>query len=231
MLSLLNATFDFLLPRFCVFCEQKLSPLEKYLCNNCFSKLDLADNDYLKDFFNEKFNNLSKIDYLFSCYKYTKKSPIQKIIHQLKYNGKFRIGYYLGTILANKIKDDIELNNYNLILPVPIHPIKKTERGYNQSYYIAKGFAKSTNKKIINNVLYRKVYTESQSLRNKNQREENIKDIFEIKNVNYIKGKNIIILDDIITTGSTVKEVAKICKNNGAAKIAAVSIALTVIGN
>lgn len=231
MFNLINATIDFLLPRFCLFCEQKLSTKEKYLCNTCFCKLDLADNTFINDFYNEKFNNLSNIDFVFSCYKYIKSSPIQKIIHQLKYNGKFRIGFYLGTILGAKLKNNIEYSNFDLILPVPIHPIKKTERGYNQSYYIAKGVSKVTNIKIVNNVLIRKIYTKSQSLHNKKQRLENIKDIFDIKNGHIIKGKNIIILDDIITTGSTVKEIAKICKNNGAAKILAASIALTVIGN
>ncbi|HPN38044.1 MAG TPA: ComF family protein [Melioribacteraceae bacterium] len=229
MFSLLNETLNLLLPGFCSGCNKKLTAKEQWLCNNCFSALEIADSAFINSFYNEKFAGVSHINFLYSCFKYQKGEVFQKLIHKLKYEGYFRIGKFLGNILGNNLIKSLPINEYNIILPVPIHKIKKIERGFNQSEYIAKQIAKITNINYSTKVVFRKVYKESQTTYNKIERLNNIKGVFYIKNPDLIKSKNVIVVDDIITTGGTVIEITNLCKKAGANNIAVLSAGLTVL--
>ena len=229
MFNILNQTIDLLLPRFCIACKLKLLHNENWLCEKCFNSMAIADSKFIEDFYNEKFKYDTNVNFLFSCFKFYKEGAFQKIIHQLKYNGKHRIGSFLGEILGNRLKEITNINEYDLILSVPIHMVKKIDRGYNQTEYIAKSISKIINIPYYNNIVERKVYKESQTTHNKSERLANIKGVFNIKNPKFIRSKNIIIVDDIITTGATIIEISDLCKTSGANNIAAISAGLTVL--
>lgn len=114
----------------------------------------------------------------------------------------------------------------DLILPVPLHSLKKAERGFNQSFYLAKGMSKALNIPVSQSILKRKRYTESQTQKNLVERTENMLEAFQIKNEKKVKGKNILLIDDVITTGATIRECGKILQASGAGNIYAASIAL-----
>jgi ComF family protein len=115
-----------------------------------------------------------------------------------------------------------------MIIPVPLHPVKKAERGYNQSYYIAKGLSLITGIPLNNKVLKRVRFTETQTALSMTERRDNIKGAFSLKRGVSLSGKTVIILDDVITSGSTVSECGRVLLKGGAQKVYAVSAALAL---
>lgn len=226
MKSFAISILDFFLPRVCISCDNKLSPEENSICENCFSKIKTADKTFLESEFKRKFEEEKIINDFLSLFVFDENSPIRDLLHGLKYDKKFRLGIFLGKILAANFDEKIKTWNIDYIIPVPLHKLKKAERGFNQSYYIAKAFVKKSNIKVKANTIKRRRFTATQTKLNSEERKENMKDAFVIKGKKLIDGKNIILLDDVITTGATISECARVLKQNGANKIYAVSIGI-----
>ncbi len=212
---------DFLLPRFCLHCNIKLNVNEKYLCTYCSDSLRRTNELSL--------NHLNRIKSLCDCrtlYLFEKDMPIQSLIHNLKYNGIFRIGIYLGRTIGEEYKN-IFLDEWHIdsIVPVPLYHSKQAERGYNQSYYIAKGIKSVTGINVFK-VLKRIRYTQSQTELTLSERILNVKGAFKIKRFKNVKGKRLLLVDDVITTGSTINECASVLLEAGANKVYAASIAI-----
>jgi len=133
------------------------------------------------------------------------------------------------------LKNDFFFENfksYDTIIPVPISPIRKKERGYNQSLLIAKELVKQIHQKYSNSniqldlkYLYKFKNIVPQSTLNKQDRLENVKDVYQLKNGEQLKNKKILLIDDIYTTGSTVSECAKVLKQTAVEKIDVFTIA------
>ena len=218
--------FDFLLPRFCCACHIKLTLDQDTICDNCFSKIQKSTTARLQHEFERKFENKKIITDFYSPFIFEKDKELQHAIHSLKYEKKFRVGIFLGTVLASQIRKEKPNWQFDLIIPIPLHRLKKAERGYNQSYYIAKGVGKTFNIKSSDRIVKRVKYTESQTKMNLNEREENISGAFKVRKKNIVADKNILLLDDVITTGATISECGKILLEAGANKIYAASIAI-----
>ena len=126
--------------------------------------------------------------------------------------------------MGNKLGEHLgdTFSDIDLIVPVPLHHLKKAERGYNQSYYIARGISKSTNIKIEENILKRIRFTQSQTKMNLEERRLNIENAFKVRKIL----RNILIVDDVITTGATVNECGKVLKKAGANEVYAASVAI-----
>ena len=144
----------------------------------------------------------------------------------MKYEKKFNVGIFLGKTLANKINSNRPDWKIDLIIPIPLHQLKKAERGYNQSFYIAKGIGKILDIPFSDRVVKRIKYTESQTTMTLNEREENISGAFKVINRNSVNGKTILIIDDVITTGATISECGKVLLEAGAKNIYAASVAI-----
>lgn len=115
-------------------------------------------------------------------------------------------------------KHFVKLKKYDIMVVIAISKQRNKERGYNQSELIAKEFSKIIQVPIATNVLYKIKNTVPQSTLNREQREQNAKGVYKIQNINKIKNKKVLILDDIYTTGNTVNECAKILTQNGILK-------------
>lgn len=222
----IKALSDFLLPRFCVSCSIKLTTFEDILCSGCFQKIKKADEERLRREFNRKFTKNKTISDFFSLYIFEKDLELQHAIHALKYNKHFNVGKFLGEELAAGILSKKPDWHFDLIMPVPLHQLKKAERGYNQSYYIAKGLKRRINKPINTHSIRRIRFTESQTSMNLIEREENIYDAFKVINLKSIKDKNILLVDDVITTGATISECGRVLIEAGVKKIYAASVAV-----
>jgi ComF family protein len=218
--------FDFFLPRFCSSCKIKLPASEKFVCSSCLNNIKKATDERLSLEFKRKFFDKKVIRDFKSLYVFEKDKELQNIIHSLKYNGRFLIGIFLGSELGKKIKNEIWNSNINLIVPVPLHQLKKAERGYNQSFYIAKGLSKEVNIPFGSGIIKRKKYTQSQTTMNLKERQKNIEEAFKVRNDKKIKEKNILLIDDVITTGATISECGKILLDSGAASVYAASVAI-----
>lgn len=218
--------FDFFLPRFCPSCNHKLLNNEISVCQKCISSIELADQTRIDFEYDKKFTAQKVISGFTSLYVFEKDKELQEILHHFKYNRRFRIGITLGIKTAIIRRQTISDWNIDLIIPVPLHHLKKAERGYNQSHYIAKGLSKTLIIPTKEKSLKRIRYTESQTLKNITDRELNVKNAITVKNKKRVKGKNILLVDDVITTGATISECARQLLKCGAKKIYAISVAI-----
>lgn len=226
MILFLTDILDFFLPRFCPACKQKLVNSESVICDKCFISIPLAEQTRTDFEYNKKFVSKKLVSGFTSLFVFEKDKELQEILHQFKYNKKYRIGIKLGMEIGRIRLTNIREWNIDLIIPVPLHHLKKADRGYNQSLYIAKGLSNQIKMNYNDNILKRKRYTESQTLKNISDREVNVRDAFSVRNKGSIKGKNILLVDDVITTGATLSECALQLLNKGANKVYAVSVAI-----
>lgn len=157
----------------------------------------------------EQYNNMNFDRHLY-IFKY------EGIIRKILLNYKFKDNAFLYKTIANFLlkNDNIfeKLKKYDTIIPVPISKKRKNERGYNQTYLITKEIAKNTELECATNCLFKTKNIIEQSKLNKEERKNNIQGVYELKNINKLYKKRIIIFDDIYTTGSTVNECCKLLK-------------------
>lgn len=227
--KLLDYLIDFVFPKVCILTGERL-PDDN---SNSFIKDEAIENlDKLSQFdlskLKEKLNNIN----CFSLYRFKDDSPIQTLIHSLKYNGLKDLGVLLGELVAKELIQNnyTYLKNYDFIIPIPLHKSKLRERGYNQSDYIARGINKYFNLEYNDYCFIRKKDTKSQTKLSIEERYKNLKDAFDFvpEHKKSLKGKKIILVDDIITTGATVKEAQKTLLKGGVTEIFSISVALTV---
>ena len=220
---------DFFLPRFCPGCNKKLSPNEKPVCEECLSSLLVTDEEKLTSEFEKNFAASNYIDDYFAAYIFEIDKTLQHIIHALKYKKQFRLGIFLGETIGEKVK---ALKwQIDIIIPVPIHHLKKVERGFNQSDFLAKGLTNSLKIPNSTRIVKRTRHTESQTRLNMKERAKNVADAFKVRKPEKIHGKNILLVDDVCTTGATILECAKMLKSAGAVKVFACTIGTTSFEN
>jgi competence protein ComFC len=225
-MHLISEFLDFFLPRICPSCQDKLELNENCVCSVCLGKILPADPTRIRFEYQKKFQSRGIISGFTSLYVFEKDKELQRIIHSMKYENNFRVGETLGKLLGDKLQNEIHIRNLDLIIPVPLHHLKKSERGYNQSFYISKGVNSKLKLVLDERCVKRIKYTETQTSMNIREREKNIAGAFKVKKSNNITGKNILIIDDVITSGNTVTEFGKTLKENGAATIYAASLAI-----
>lgn len=188
------------------------------ICKKCEMKLNKEINVEIESNITSRY-----FEELITMFKY--EGIIRKIILDYKFNEK-SYTYLTFTKFILKNKNVFEkIKSYDTIIPVPISKKRYKERGYNQSYLIAKEIAKNTDLEILNNCLIKTKNIIEQSKLNKEERKINIQGVYEIKNSALIKNKKILLIDDIYTTGSTVNECSKILNKGKTNKIGVLTIA------
>lgn len=207
---------NILFPLRCLGCDIK----DEILCNNCTQNIKSAERE-------TENNILAVFDY--------RDETIKKAIWELKYHHKKYIGEKLGNLLYEYLSEDIselKMNvpeRYIYVIPVPISSKKIKNRGYNQSISIARGFCNQSEPgtfQLKDNIIFKNIDTLPQAkITNRKRRLENVRGVFEIKNKNIVKGRTIIVIDDVTTTGATINEIIKILKQSGAKKVLGFAVA------
>jgi len=223
---MINAFFDFFIPRYCPSCKKKLNVEENCICDECLSSIERVDSGRLNLEFQRKFESTGIISEFTSLFVFEKDKALQLLIHSIKYNKRFLNAKYLGKLIGENLKEQIQNWNIDYISPVPLHSLRKAERGFNQSSYIAIGIGKRLNIRVKKNLLKRIRYTETQTNLTLKQREENISNAFKVKHKRLIEGKTFLLVDDVITTGATVRECGKVLLDEGAALVYGCSAAI-----
>jgi ComF family protein len=203
--------FDFLFlvfPQVCAVCGNILYREETSVCTKCLyhipkTNFHLNSNNEVAQLFWGRIN----LQAVTSYYYYYKGSKFQGIIHQCKYSGKKNIGYDLGKLYAVELKHT-SFSEIDVIHPVPLHNKKLKKRGYNQSEYIAQGMAEIFKKPVITDAVYRVKAAETQTKKSKYERWENVEGIFKVKDFYKLENKHVLLVDDVITTGSTIEACA-----------------------
>ena len=143
-----------------------------------------------------------------ACFFFSKEGKVQHLIHELKYKGNADAGIFLGQELGKNLKDAPLFQSIDYLIPVPLHPKREKERGYNQSLVIARGISEVTGIPIDENYLVRSVNTTTQTHKSKEERWKNVKDIFEVRHPEQLEGKYVLLIDDVLTTGATLEACA-----------------------
>ena len=226
-MKIINDIVDFLYPRVCIVSENNLHKenSNEYILDSILKNLQRVSEVQLIEL-----RNKVASDYALAIYDFPRKSDFEKIIHHLKYSGMKDLGEFLGKHIAGSVQAETlkHKESYDYIIPVPLHKTKVRERGYNQSEHIVKGVSSALNIPFLFNAVERKRYTKSQTKLNLKERASNIKDAFSLgKNYNgELKDKNVILIDDVVTTGATVNDCIRAIKEAGANKIFTVSLAM-----
>jgi len=195
-------------PQLCVVCGTNLFQHEKVICTGCRYELPLTRiGDVTNNPVAELFWGRVPVKYSTSYFYYMRDSKYQNIIHHLKYNGRQNIGLEFGRIFGSELTGT-PMSSPDVIVPVPLHPKKLRKRGFNQSEIIARGMAESMGKKVMPGALERIRYTESQTNRSRYERWENVEGIFRTRKPRLLEGKHILLVDDVVTTGSTLEACA-----------------------
>ena len=239
MIRLIKKFIDLILPPRCLICG-KIIGADNALCPECFNNLTFITKPYCQHCGRPlSFTNLDKDLYCPKCLTkkdtafYLCRSAIQydeyskKLILDFKFADHLENRYLLTQWLCLAGKDIFETHP-DIILPVPLHYSRLFWRKYNQSAILARELSKKTNISARYDILKKYRYTKPQVICSGKQRRKNIKDAFIVTKPDFVKGKNIVLLDDVYTTGSTLKECAKILKKAGAKNISALTVARVI---
>lgn len=215
-----------LFPEYCLMCEEGLKKEEKLICIHCRYKLPKThshlDNE---NYIARKFWGKLPVRYAWAYLKFTKKGNVQRILHKLKYDGYAEVGELLGKWYGYELKEAGLEKEFDLILPVPLHISKLKKRGYNQSDTIAKGMSEAMQVEWSEKVLIKNIASETQTKKKRLERWENVEKVFDITNKDKIIGKRILLVDDVVTTGSTLEACCKLLLDEGCKEVSIATIA------
>jgi ComF family protein len=207
--SYLADFISLLFPQLCPACGTALVAGENIICTDCLYNLPLtnfhlqADNIVARQFWG-KIN----LEGAYALYYFTKGGKVQNLMHHFKYKGMKQIGNLLGNVAGDQLNKNKNFAGVDYIIPVPLHKSRLKERGYNQSACFATGLAEKLSALVEEDNLIRTRATETQTHRSRFARFENMQEVFLVKDAEKLKGKHVLLVDDIVTTGSTLEACA-----------------------
>lgn len=231
-----NAFSNLIFPKSCLVCSIKLigNP-EILLCNTCLEKIQLIEKPFCsicgKPFFSAAGDNhlcsvCLKTKWHFSKAQaiFVYKEPVTKVVHNFKYH---RSTSCLSTFAAlkNSLANLKDVADVELVVPVPLHRKRLRQRGFNQAQVLASWLFPNQKHKIDPHILMRTIDTPLQTNLSGKARRRNLKKAFSVKNTAVVKGKKIVLVDDVFTTGSTVNECARTLRNAGAGDVQVLTLA------
>lgn len=193
-------------PELCAACHASLVQGEDVLCTHCRVSLPFtnfhqqADNIVAQQFWGKL-----PLQAAYALYYFNKGGNVQRMMHHFKYDGMQRIGHVLGNIAGKQLATNPLFASVDVIIPVPLHKKRLRERGYNQSACFAFGLAERMNATVELDNLVRIVATKTQTHKSRFARFENMKEVFAVARPLELEGKHVLLVDDVITTGSTLE--------------------------
>ncbi len=218
--NIFNNTLHLFYPHLCTGCGSDLLQQDNLLCLHCINNLPHTN------FAQHNNNPVEKIFWgripitaAHSEFYFAKEFLIQQLIHQLKYKNNAAIGFYLGQLMGKTLSASNRFNNIDYLIPLPLYPDKEHKRGYNQAAIICNGMSDVMSIPVLNGNVIRQKFTETQTRKHRTERWENVEGSFKIKNAETLKGKNILLVDDVITTGATLEACGSVVLQTEVAKL------------
>ncbi len=212
-MSILSNALDDLLallfPARCIGCNRTLVARNEAICSQCWALIPLTNYHMQRENVMElKLKGLCPdVESVAALFFYVNKGDWRSIIHHIKYHHAWRAAYTLGYRYGLDLRESPDFQNFDLVVPVPLHPLRQISRGYNQSELIARGMAKALDAKVNSSSLRRVKYNVSQvRTREKGDRWKNVQGIFALRHPERLAGKRILLVDDVYTTGATMVE-------------------------
>ncbi len=213
-------------PRYCFACTDGLVKGEEILCTRCIHNLPRTGYHFYKE--NPLYKRLYgriPIETAFAFLLFKKGGSVQQLMHEFKYNNHREIGQVIGRVYGEELYKSGFSSYFDMILPVPLHPLKHKRRGYNQSEEFAKGLSETLQVPWTSGVLHRLIMTDTQTKKSKLRRWENVNEVFTVQDKEAVTGKRILLVDDVITTGATVEACALALINSGCQEVTIGSMA------
>ena len=224
---------DLVYPPCCVLCRDRVFDDRRVICDDCGSGLVSIDAPYCERCGHPLATPVAAcpacpgrtfyFDGAFSAFEFNR--PMQDLIHQLKYRNRPGIGRFLGSMLAKRVEREPDMPHITGVVPVPLHPLRKRERGYNQSAHVARGISDETGIPVLENALARKRNTPTQTSLSPDGRMANVEGVFEAGGAGTVRGAAVWLVDDIFTTGATVNSCARTLLRAGAGRIFVLTVA------
>lgn len=204
-MALINDFLSLIYPRHCQACGFLLYRHERHLCKRCL--LNLPKSHYHLNANNAlqlMLGGRVPLEHSLCLYLFEKDGKVQRLVHNIKYHHHKELAVFLGQLLGNELLTSALVTDFDLIVPIPLHPKKLAERGFNQSEEFAKGLSKSIGVPLTNQGLYRTKASGTQTRKKKYQRWENVEGIFQLNKLVNFENKHLLLIDDVVTTGATI---------------------------
>lgn len=225
---MIQSVINLFFPKACAGCNSFLLSDENVICTSCRHEIPLTNHHKTKN--NEAFSKFyGRIDLEFAAalFYFHKKGIVQEMIHKLKYKGHQEIGTVIGFWFAEALKEVKELNNIDYIIPVPLHKKRLKERGYNQVTTFGEALSKSLKIPYNETILVRNVYSKTQTKKTIVGRSEVTTSIFGVQFDESHCNNHFLLIDDVITTGSTLEACGRELMKIPGAKVSIVCMAMT----
>ena len=196
--------------RRCMVCGEPLLDGERDICTACAYMMPLtgfaaeADNALFRRFW-----GIVPVEHAAALIFFIHGSEWQRMIHGFKYRDKWRWAYVMGRRLGAALREGGLFSDVDVVLPVPLHPWRRMVRGYNQSEYIARGVAEELGVDVDLRMLYRRRNNPSQTRLAERDKRENVRDLFGVRDADGLRGRHVLIVDDVITSGETITACAE----------------------
>lgn len=212
VLKLLHSFLDLLTPRTCCACGRRLSVDEEVFCTACMLQLPLTDflsRPYDNEMAQAFWGKIRHFEKAYALMYHEPHAQSAHVVYQIKYFNKPDTGTEVGTLMGSAMRDAGFLNDVNALLPVPLAKTRERERGFNQSMMIALGIKDVTGLPIIDDAVRRTTFNGSQTQKDRMSRAENVEHAFRLVKGDKLKGKHVLIIDDVVTTGATICALAQ----------------------
>lgn len=214
-------------PEVCEACRSQLKDNEQLICTSCRHQLPLTNFHFDNDASVSKvLYGRVKLENATALLHFSKKGMVQELLHNLKYRGHEQVGTLFGEWLGEELKTIEAYKSIDVVVPVPLHKRKLQQRGYNQVTNFGKAIALALEADYNATCLLKKKHTKTQVFKDRLRRYDDANTRFEIENITVLKGKHILLVDDIITTGATIEACAKVLSAIDGIKISLVTMAI-----
>lgn len=216
-------------PSICFGCKKNEIDANEWLCFQCLRALPYTDFENTRNNPVEQlFWGRTPIEFACSSFYYVENTPIQHLIHEVKYKERQQLGRWLGQMMGRQLQRIFQLYQVDMMLPMPLHPKKQQQRGYNQATLLCEGIHEITNCDFAEQLLVRNTYTQTQTKKTRIERWDNVSEVFAINKSEQLINKHIVLVDDVITTGASTEACATTLLNYGASNVSICSLAFTL---
>lgn len=221
MKKFLNKVINIIYPPKCIFCQKLLRyDTSIYICNSCYEKLPFLTMEIMPVFTSTK---RSYCDGVVSVFEYT--GVVKESLIRFKFYNEPSYYRTYARLIDERLNKLSGMNDYQLVMSVPLHKHREFFRGYNQAYLISRELSYRLKLRECSGIFRRNRHTETQSLLDKQKRGQNVRGAFTVTKPEKVAGKSILLVDDILTTGSTLEECSRVLKVAGAARVTAAVVA------
>lgn len=192
-------------PRTCPVCRKELAQGDMAVCTLCEITAPLTNLWQERDnAMTRRFDGIIPVECAAALFWYVEGNPWRKAVHNFKYRGEWLSAYNLGRWFGVMLRQSGNFDDVDIVVPVPLHWVRRLGRGYNQSEYIARGIAKSLGAEYDDRSVKRHRYNRTQTSKLRTERWDNVEGIFKVSRAKALQGKHILLVDDVFTTGATI---------------------------